>query len=127
MFKSLWWWLWMCPRTEEAVAADFLHCQNPPSVHPGLASGAYEKDFTRRIAYIYGLGRVTRVDRVTGRDDWAIGWNRRLLKVCGAPFDPQATAERILGRVRELARLLPSGLGTNAKESVSAGRWPQSS
>jgi hypothetical protein len=107
----VWWRFWACPHTVDTAAADFLHLRNPPRVRELLATReswglALTTDFTRRIGYIYGPG-VSRHVGVDLPDIWSAGWNRRLLRACGAPSDPGAAAEHILRRVREMARDLP--------------------
>ena len=108
----LWWRFWGCPRTVETAAADFLHLRaGGPRVRevlriPETWGYATTTDFTRRIAYVYGLGNVKRVE-LDKPDVWSVGWNRRLLRACGTPSDPGAAADRILERVCEMARHLP--------------------
>jgi hypothetical protein len=63
--------------------------------------------FARRIAYIYGLGKIDDVDRQTGQEVWSVGWNWRLLRACAAPAAPRAAAEHVLDRVCHFARTLP--------------------
>jgi hypothetical protein len=105
LLEALWWKHWSCPRTTEAAAHDFLIARNPERVRAVLADpdswyDFYVTDFKRRIAAIYGLASR---DNVHTTGQWSPGWNRRLLATAGP--DPEEAAERILGRVCELARL----------------------
>jgi hypothetical protein len=104
LLEALWWKHWSCPRTMEAVAQDFLIARNPERVRAVLAdpdswNDFYLTDFKRRIATTHGLDSSYNIHAGA----WSPGWNRRLLAAAGP--DPEAAAERILGRVCELARL----------------------
>ena len=130
VFDVLTWRYWLCPRTLEAAARDFLDNQNGPRVRAALADPDSWRDFgvidwKRRIAATYGLARDYGVLRnqeewppdwkrrllnsETARSaalpdgTWSPGWNRWLLSEAGP--EPEIAAERILKRVSELARL----------------------
>jgi len=108
LLDELWWRLRACPRTLESAARDFLIVRNPERARAVLADpdswyDFYVTDFKRRIAATYGLAGSFDV-HPTGV--WSPGWNRRLLVSAGP--DPEQAAERILGRVCELAKLGPS-------------------
>ncbi len=130
MFDVLAWRYWLCPRTLEAAARDFVENRNPPRTWATLADpdswAAYVViDWKRRIAATYGLARdygaLCRQEewppdwkrRLLSSDEgqvvalpdgtWSPGWNRSLLSDAGPV--PEVAAERILRRVSELARL----------------------
>jgi len=104
LFEELWWRFRACPRMLESAARDFLLVRNPERVRVVLTDldswpDFYVTDFKRRIATTYGFARDYDVH---GAGIWSPGWNRWLLASAGP--DPERAAERILGRVCELAK-----------------------
>lgn len=104
LFDELWWRVRGCPRTLESAARDFLLARNPERVRVVLADldswpDFYITDFKRRIATTYGLARDYDVH---GAEVWCPGWDRCLLASAGP--DSERAAERIFGRVCELAK-----------------------
>lgn len=100
-------YLWSCPRTVEAAAADYeryhlsdggrawlLRCP-VTELRAGVAF-----DFARIIGYRYGL--LASVSGVASTsEEWEPGWNERLIRDGGG--DAQRTAFRILGLVQAAA------------------------
>src|SRR5687767_3686294 len=95
----LWRW-WRCPRTVEAAAADFAAFLVPGvrailRAHPpGALPTWVQIDQARILGYRYGL--LWKVVAVRPADeDWAPGWNRRLIAAGGG--EAQRAAYTILG------------------------------
>jgi len=104
LFEELWCRFRACPRTLDSAARDFLLVRNPErvrvvSANPDSWPDFYVTDFKRRIASTYGLARDYDVH---GTGISSPGWNRWLLASAGS--EPERAAERILGRVCELAK-----------------------